>query len=318
MEKVMRVIKLFSDDDAQSSRTGHNYHLDDFPGTIPKTLLMRDDLQKRQIFREQVQPHSGGRIPTSAFRADRLALNQLNKQGITIPDGILLEHRSHEMSRTVADTRFHTLIALCIALCMSTWLPVNASAKQKRQIFREQVQPHSGGRIPTSAFRADRLALNQLNKQGITIPDGILLEHRSHEAFPYQSRQRSVKVIKVFQAIDGRYVPFYGRELNHFPQTVDTTYVIREPHRPQQYRPSLLFPTLIEPHSHTSIFSSNFRHQPKSLDAWLHEDKLILDDIDHLWLPTLDPIILNYPALFSDWTKESKKQFPVVFQNKFG
>jgi hypothetical protein len=54
--------------------------------------------------------------------------------------------------------------------------------QSKRQIFREQVLPHSGGKIPESAFRSDRLALNKLQKLGVAIPDGVSLEPRYNSA----------------------------------------------------------------------------------------------------------------------------------------
>lgn len=50
--------------------------------------------------------------------------------------------------------------------------------RQKRQIYREQVLPHAGGKIPDTAFNIDRLALNRLQKEGIAIPDGVSLEQR--------------------------------------------------------------------------------------------------------------------------------------------
>lgn len=56
---------------------------------------------------------------------------------------------------------------------------------KKRQIYREQVQPHSGGKIPDSAFETDRLILNRLQKEGIAVPDGITLEQRNPKVFPY-------------------------------------------------------------------------------------------------------------------------------------
>ena len=51
--------------------------------------------------------------------------------------------------------------------------------QRKRQIFREQVLPALGGKIPEEAFKTDRLALNRLNKEGITVPDGIVLDARN-------------------------------------------------------------------------------------------------------------------------------------------
>lgn len=38
--------------------------------------------------------------------------------------------------------------------------------------------PALGGKIPEEAFRTDRLALNRLNKEGITVPDGVILDAR--------------------------------------------------------------------------------------------------------------------------------------------
>lgn len=48
--------------------------------------------------------------------------------------------------------------------------------------------PSQGGKIPDSAFQADRLALNRLNKEGISIPDGILLEQRHRESHYQEQR----------------------------------------------------------------------------------------------------------------------------------
>lgn len=39
--------------------------------------------------------------------------------------------------------------------------------------------PHAGGKVPETAFETDRLLLNRLQKEGIAIPDGILLEQRN-------------------------------------------------------------------------------------------------------------------------------------------
>ncbi|KAF4522423.1 hypothetical protein B566_EDAN012323 [Ephemera danica] len=58
----------------------------------------------------------------------------------------------------------------------------------KRQIFREQVLPHSGGKIPESAFRTDRLALNKLQKLGVAVPDGVSLDTRPNSVSTYLIR----------------------------------------------------------------------------------------------------------------------------------
>lgn len=56
-------------------------------------------VQKRQIYREQVQLHTGGKIPDSAFETDRLLLNRLQKEGIAVPDGIVLEQRNPKVEK---------------------------------------------------------------------------------------------------------------------------------------------------------------------------------------------------------------------------
>ncbi|KAF6212047.1 hypothetical protein GE061_012565 [Apolygus lucorum] len=102
--------------------------------------------------------------------------------------------------------------------------------QHKRQIFREQVLPHAGGKIPEDAFRSDRLALNRLNALGIAIPDGLLLEARAPEAH-YKSLRTDPdirkSIIKLVQKPDGRYAPPEG----HYPfnNLVESTYIIR-PH----------------------------------------------------------------------------------------
>ncbi|XP_063995672.1 uncharacterized protein LOC135173027 [Diachasmimorpha longicaudata] len=100
--------------------------------------------------------------------------------------------------------------------------------KQKRQIFREQVLPALGGKIPEEAFRTDRLALNRLNKEGITVVDGVILEARHADKHPTHDRVQA-EVIKVYATIDNRYVPPEGRYHYDHPRTVDTTYIIRKP-----------------------------------------------------------------------------------------
>jgi hypothetical protein len=93
------------------------------------------------------------------------------------------------------------------------------------------VLPHSGGKIPDDAFRADRLALNRLNKDGISVPDGILLDARRHEKHPSlrHNSDLDMSVIKLVLTPDGRYVPPEGRHHYRNPVTIDSTYVIRPP-----------------------------------------------------------------------------------------
>ncbi|XP_075226928.1 uncharacterized protein LOC142327612 [Lycorma delicatula] len=106
----------------------------------------------------------------------------------------------------------------------------------KRQIFREQVLPHTGGKIPEDAFRSDRLALNRLNKEGITVPDGVLLatrhresHHSSHRADP----DIDGSIIKLILKPDGRYAPPEGNY--PFGNLIDSTYIIRPPTSAKHY-----------------------------------------------------------------------------------
>jgi hypothetical protein len=90
--------------------------------------------------------------------------------------------------------------------------------------------PHSGGKIPEDAFRSDRLALNRLNKEGIAIPDGILLETRHRESHFGSHRNDpdiSASIIKLVLKPDGRYAPPEGRY--PFNNLVESTYIIRQP-----------------------------------------------------------------------------------------
>uniref|UniRef100_A0A182IMT6 Uncharacterized protein n=1 Tax=Anopheles atroparvus TaxID=41427 RepID=A0A182IMT6_ANOAO len=96
---------------------------------------------------------------------------------------------------------------------------------RKRQLFREQVLPHAGGKIPDSAFLTDRLALNRLQKDGIAVPDGVLLEQRQYQVFPHQ--QRTVRpTFRVVQTPDNRYISPEGEYGHNTLATVDTTYLI--------------------------------------------------------------------------------------------
>lgn len=55
--------------------------------------------------------------------------------------------------------------------------------------------PALGGKIPEEAFKTDRLALNRLNKEGITVPDGIVLDARHVRKHPHFD-QRRPEIIK--------------------------------------------------------------------------------------------------------------------------
>ncbi|XP_051167720.1 uncharacterized protein LOC127285642 [Leptopilina boulardi] len=84
--------------------------------------------------------------------------------------------------------------------------------KEKRQIFREQVLPALGGKIPEEAFKTERLALNRLNKEGITIEDRHPRVKHHH-----QKHSSSKDILKVYVTQDNNY------------KQVDTTYIIRKP-----------------------------------------------------------------------------------------
>uniref|UniRef100_A0A1A9WTB3 Uncharacterized protein n=1 Tax=Glossina brevipalpis TaxID=37001 RepID=A0A1A9WTB3_9MUSC len=100
---------------------------------------------------------------------------------------------------------------------------------KKRQIYREQVLPHAGGRIPDTAFETDRLFLNQLQKDGISVPDGVVPEQRNPQVYPFLSRP-SRKVYRVALSSDGRFTPEEGRYRYHELPSIETTYLFPQIH----------------------------------------------------------------------------------------
>ncbi|XP_048513088.1 uncharacterized protein LOC105691729 [Athalia rosae] len=118
--------------------------------------------------------------------------------------------------------------SVCIAFLAIISSHIVSAEKQKRQIFREQVLPARGGKIPEEAFRADRLALNRLNKEGITIPDGVVLDARHVQKHP-QPPSGMPEVLKVYLTPEGRYVPPEGRYNYQKPKAIDTTYLAPHP-----------------------------------------------------------------------------------------
>ncbi|XP_060875418.1 uncharacterized protein LOC132948790 [Metopolophium dirhodum] len=111
------------------------------------------------------------------------------------------------------------------------------SKKQKRQLFHENLLPYFGGKIPESAFQADRLALNMLNKEGISVPDGILFEARPKESFhqsPRNDPELSNSILKMIHTPDGRYIPSEGKYDGN--NEVETTYKISIPTYMQNYQ----------------------------------------------------------------------------------
>lgn len=143
---------------------------------------------------------------------------------------------------------------------------------KKRQIYREQVLPHAGGKIPDSAFESDRLFLNRLQKEGIAIPDGVILESRNPQVFPYHQKS-SRAVFKVAQSSDGRYIPVEGRYLyseDSLP-SVDTTYLYPQihdaPHRQPPEKPEFLKYRQIE--FYNSLLNQPIFH-PKEKSAFVY------------------------------------------------
>ncbi|KAJ3640054.1 hypothetical protein Zmor_003374 [Zophobas morio] len=112
------------------------------------------------------------------------------------------------------------LLASTVATGLTT------SGKQKRQLFREHLLPQRGGRIPDGAFEPNRLILNKFSQNGLYSPDGYHLDQRHPEPH-HTPKQPFPKTVKVHLYPDGRYVAPPGQYRGS--QTVDTTYLIREP-----------------------------------------------------------------------------------------
>ncbi|KZC09962.1 hypothetical protein WN55_00999, partial [Dufourea novaeangliae] len=166
--------------------------------------------------------------------------------------------------------------------------------QQKRQIFREQVLPALGGKIPEEAFRTDRLALNRLNKEGITVPDGVVLDarhvqkHSQHiETVPEENLvKHKILLLKVYLTPDGRYVPPEGRFHYNHAKTIDTTYVIRAPHRQSNgygYK-----------HSNNHIDNKHHRDFPKvqSYPNYRQFAPIIVPTKPGIYKPIVTPLVL--------------------------
>nr|XP_016934027.1 uncharacterized protein LOC108012974 [Drosophila suzukii]XP_016934028.1 uncharacterized protein LOC108012974 [Drosophila suzukii] len=120
------------------------------------------------------------------------------------------------------------LIAL-LYLCLSSSIIAQDSEfaernHKKRQIYREQVLPHAGGKIPDTAFETDRLFLNRLQKEGIAVPDGIVPEQRNPQVYQYYNKPMRT-VFHIALSSDGRYTPREGRYHYRQVPTVETTYL---------------------------------------------------------------------------------------------
>ncbi|XP_049806765.1 uncharacterized protein LOC126249153 [Schistocerca nitens] len=158
----------------------------------------------------------------------------------------------------------------------------HATEKTKRQIFREQVLPHTGGKIPSGAFRADRLALNRLNKEGIAVPDGILLEARKRHKDPSQRGGSDLEaaVVKVTLTDDGRYTAPEGRLHATHPETVDSTYIIRPPFKGFGRQHGLWPPKPRPAHSFAMLDSTDGSKSHKTMKLATNTD---LDDAVYKW-----------------------------------
>ncbi|EDW93007.1 uncharacterized protein Dyak_GE21232 [Drosophila yakuba] len=116
-----------------------------------------------------------------------------------------------------------------LCLCLGPFITAQGSElaernHKKRQIYREQVLPHAGGKIPDTAFETDRLFLNRLQKEGIAVPDGILPEQRNPQVYQYYSKPMRT-VFHIALSSDGRYTPREGRYHYRQVPTVETTYL---------------------------------------------------------------------------------------------
>ncbi|XP_058974408.1 uncharacterized protein LOC131800737 isoform X2 [Musca domestica] len=121
------------------------------------------------------------------------------------------------------------IITLLAAAATSTHGAAVEHNPKKRQIYREQVLPHAGGRIPDTAFETDRLFLNQLQKDGIAVPDGILPEQRNPQVYPFFNRP-SRNVFRIALSSDGRYIPQEGRYHYQELPSIETTYLYPQIH----------------------------------------------------------------------------------------
>ncbi|XP_054734651.1 uncharacterized protein LOC129242117 [Anastrepha obliqua] len=120
------------------------------------------------------------------------------------------------------------LLALLVTLLVTIAVAVDRIPK-KRQIYREQVLPHAGGKIPDTAFETDRLFLNRLQKEGISVPDGVVTEQRNPQVYQYYNKNPRV-VFQIALSSDGRYTPSEGRYRHHDTPSIETTYLYPQIH----------------------------------------------------------------------------------------
>ncbi|GJQ81960.1 hypothetical protein Trydic_g20424 [Trypoxylus dichotomus] len=96
--------------------------------------------------------------------------------------------------------------------------------KYNRQLFRENLIPEFGGKVPEGAFNRDRLTLNRFNQNGIYSLDGGYVQQRP---LVYNNKHFFYDTLKIN-------LPF------HNTRSVDTNYLVREPVK-YSLLPSLVF-----------------------------------------------------------------------------
>lgn len=84
------------------------------------------------------------------------------------------------------------------------------------QLFRENLMPQFGGKIPETAFNRDRLTLNRFNQNGLYSSDGEYIEQRP---LIYHNKHLIYNTLKV--NLPGR--------MHHNVKSLDTNYLVREP-----------------------------------------------------------------------------------------
>ncbi|KAI4454667.1 adhesion g-protein coupled receptor [Holotrichia oblita] len=87
------------------------------------------------------------------------------------------------------------------------------------QLFRENLMPQFGGKIPETAFNRDRLALNRFNQNGLYSSDGEYIEQRP---LIYNNKHLIYNTLKVN-------LPLTSNGRIHNIKSVDTNYLLRDP-----------------------------------------------------------------------------------------
>ncbi|XP_055913470.1 uncharacterized protein LOC129947059 [Eupeodes corollae] len=166
----------------------------------------------------------------------------------------------------------NVLLIILVAVTF-TFSTTTGRIVKKRQIYREQVLPHAGGKIPDTAFQTDRLFLNHLQKEGIAIPDGIVLQQRNPQVYPFLNKQ-SRTVYKVALSSDGRYIPNEGRYFYDSPPSVETTYLVPQIHDYPERPSSSIMPAY--PVYRQLNIQNPLLNQPKLQSKLKHKKKSFL------------------------------------------